>query len=160
MHKYKNTVENMTPLECHLHRSVFTHSDPSHSSALLYHGTSRGGVQFFLDEPETRTQFKYVPESRGKAGSHKKEVPQAGPGSAILLEHQSQLKCGHHSGVVHDPLQPLAALVQLQVDVEDAAAQAAGLAGRQPQDFPSYSPRQLLRYKHGGAVQRRLLGSG
>lgn len=139
--------------------NLISHSNPSHSSALLYHGTSRGGVQFFLDKPETWTQFEYVPESWGKAGSHEKEVPQAGPGSAILFEHKSQLKCGHHGGIVHDAVQPLAALVQLQVDVEDAAAQAAGLAGRQPQDLASYSPRELLRYQHRGAVQRRLLGS-
>lgn len=99
-------------------------------------------------------------ERRGEAGSHQKEVPQAGPGRAVLLEHQSQLKRGHHGGIVCDPLQPLAALIQLQVDVEDTATQAAGLAGRQPQDFPSYSQGQLLRYQHRGAVQRRLLGFG
>lgn len=68
----------MTPPECHLHlgRGAYSHrkpdlqSNPSHCSALLYHGTSRGGVQFLLDQPETWTQFKYVPKSRGKAGSH------------------------------------------------------------------------------------------
>lgn len=134
-------------------------TNPSQSSALLYHGTSRGGVQFFLYKSETWTQFKYLSESRGEAGSHKKEVPQAGPGGAILLEHKCQLKCGHHTGVVHDALQPLAALVQLQVDVEDAATQAAGLARRQPQHFPSYPPRELLGYQYRGAVQRCLLGS-
>lgn len=57
------------------HRKPDIPLQPSHSSALLDHSTSRGGVQFFLDEPETRTQFEYVPESRGKAGPHKKEVP-------------------------------------------------------------------------------------
>lgn len=148
----------MTPLECIWVRSAFFPQELS--SALLYHGTSRGGVQLLLHQPETRTQFEYVPERRRKAGAHEKEVPQAGPGAAVLLEHQSQLERGHHGGVVRDPLQPLAALVQLEVDVEDAAAQAAGLAGRQPHDFASYPPRQLLRYQHGGAVQRRLLGSG
>lgn len=154
----------MTPLECHLHlgRSAFTHRKPdipSQSSALFYHGTSRGGVQFFLDEPETWTQFKNVPERRGEAGSHEKEVPKAGPGRAVLLEHKSQLKCGHHGGIVHDALQPLAALVQLQVDIEDAAAQATGLTRRQPQDFASYSSSELLWYQHRGAVQCRLFGS-
>lgn len=52
-------------------------------------------------------------ECWGEAGSHKEKVSQAGPGAAILLEHQSQLKRGHHGGIVHDALQPLAALVQL-----------------------------------------------
>lgn len=136
-----------------------SHSNPPQSSALLYHGTSRGGVQLFLDESETWTQFKYVPERWGKTGSHKEEVPQAGPSSAILLEHKRQFKRGHHSGVVHNAFQPLAALLQLQVDVEDAATQAAGLTRCQTQDFPSYPSCELLRYQHRGAVQRCLLGS-
>lgn len=131
----------------------------SHSSALLYHGTSRGGVQLLLDQPEARTQFKYVPKRRGEAGSHEKEVPEAGPGGTVLLEHERQLEGGHHGGVVGDALQPLAALVQLQVHVEDAAAQAAGLAGGQPQDLARDPPSQLLRHQNGGAVQRSLLGS-
>lgn len=126
----------MTPSKCHLHLgiSAFTHrkpdipSNPSHSSALLYHRTSRGGVQFLFDEPETRTQFKHMSESRGKAGTHEKEVPQAGPGGPILLEHKCQLKRGHQGDIIHNALQPLASLVVLQVDVEDAATQAAGLA--------------------------------
>lgn len=100
-----------------------------------------------------------MPETWGEAGSHEQKVSQAGPGAAVLLEHQSQLKGGHHGGIVHDALQPLAALVQLQVDVEDAAAQATGLAGGQPQHLPGYSPGQLLRYQHRGAVQRCLLSS-
>lgn len=136
-----------------------SHSNLPQSSALLYHGTSRGGVQFFLDESETWTQFKYMSERWGKAGSHKEEVSQTGPGSAILLEHKCQFKRGHHGGIVYDALQPLAALVQLQVDVKDAATQAAGLTRRQSQDFPSYPPCELLGYQHRGAVQCCLLGS-
>lgn len=147
---YKNTVENVTPLECHLHlgRSAFPNRKPNiqipnpyKSSALLNHGTCRGGVQFFLNETETWTQFKCVPKGRRKAGSHKKKVPQAGPGGAILLKNKSQLKCRHHGGIVHDAFELLASLVQLQVDVENRAAQTAGLARCQPQDFTRYSPR-------------------
>lgn len=116
-------------------------SNPHKGSALLNHGASRGGVQFFLNETETWTQFKCVPKFWGKAGSHEKEVPQAGPGGAVLLEKESQLKRGHHGGIVHDALELLAAIVQLQVDVENGAAQAAGLARRQPQDLTGYPPR-------------------
>lgn len=129
------------------------------SSALLNHRTSRGGVQFFLDQSESPTQFQYVSERRGKAAAHEEEVPQAGPGRSVLLEHQRELERGHHGGVVHDTLQLLAALVQLQVDVQDAASEAAGLAGRQQQHLPRYSAQELLWYQHRGAVQRRLLGS-
>lgn len=137
--KNKNSVENIflgaevrLPTGNLKHPPKHTHYyyNNNKSSALLHHGASRGGVQLLLDEPEARTQFENVPEGRGEAGAHEQEVPQAGPGAAVLLEHQRELEGGHHRGVVHDALQTLAALVQLQVDVEDAAPQAAGLAGR------------------------------
>lgn len=128
-------------------------------SALLHHGASRGRVQFLLDEPEARTESEHVPEFRhDKAASHEEEVPQAGPCPAVLLQHQGQLERGHHGSIQSDALQPLAALVQLQVDVEDAATQATGLAGRQPQNLPSHAPCQPLWYQHRGAVQYCLLG--
>lgn len=129
-----------------------------HSSTLLYHGASRGGVQFFLDQSETWTQFYHGLQSWAEAGAHEEKVSQAGPCRAVLLEHQSQLKRGHYRGVVGDALQLPPALLQLQVDVQDAPTQAAGFAGSQLENLAGYPPSQLLWYQHGGAVQRRFLG--
>lgn len=130
----------------------------SQSSTLLHHRAGRGGVQFPLDQPEARTQLQHVPEGGPEAGAQQEQLPEAGPGAAVLLEHQRQLEGGHHAAVAHDPLQPPAAFVRLQVNVEDAAAQPARLAARQPQHLPGDAPRQRLRHQDRGAVQRGLLG--
>lgn len=148
------------PVEAGYHPHQGQRCTGPESSALLNHGTSRGGVQLLLDEPEARAQLKHVSESRGEARPHEEEVPQAGPSRAVLLEHQRQLKGGHHRGIVGDPLQLLAAFLHLQVDVEDAAAQAAGLAGSQAQHLAGYPTRQLLWNQDEGAVQRCFLGTG
>lgn len=98
-------------------------------------------------------------EGRAEAGAQEEQLPQAGPGAAVLLEDQRQLERGHHAAVAHHPLQAPAAFVHLQVHVKDAAAQPARLPGRQPQDLPGDAPRQRLRNQNRGAVQRGLLGA-
>lgn len=128
-------------------------------SALEHSAGRRRRVQFPLGEPESRAESQRLPElGHCEAAPQEEQVPQAGPRPAVLPQHQRQLERGHHAGVQRDALQAPAALVQLQVDVEDAAPQAAGLAGRQAQDLVGHAPHQALRHQHGGAVQHALLG--
>lgn len=131
----------------------------SQSSTLLHHRAGRGGVQFSLYQSEAWTQLQHVSEGRTEAGAQEEQVPEAGPGAAVLFEHQRQLEGGHHAAVTHDPLQAPAAFVHFQVNEKDAAAQPTRLPARQPQDLPGDAPRERLRHQNRGAVQRRLLGS-
>lgn len=99
-----------------------------------------------------------MPEARREAGTDKEEVPEAGPGTTVLLEDQRQLEGGHHTGIVHYAVQLLAGVLQLQVDVQHAATQAAGLARWKPQHIAGYPPGQFLGHQHFGAVQFGLFG--
>lgn len=128
-------------------------------ASALQHSAGQGRVQFPLGEAESWAESQCLPELwHCEAAPQEEQVPQAGPSPTVLPQHQRKLKCGHHASVQRDALQASAAFVQLQVDVEDAASQAAGLAGRQAQDLIGHTLRQALRHQHGRAVQNALLG--
>lgn len=144
---------------CNMYESRWTRRSPVASA--LQHSAGRRRVQFPLGEAEPRAESQRLPElGNGEAAPQEEQVPQAGPSPAVLPQHQRQLERGHHAAVQRDALQASAALVHLQVDVEDAASQATGLAGRQAHHLAGHTPRQALGHQHGGAVQNALLGVG